>query len=129
MDPLFYYGMIFGLAILVLMIIILVLIKKLKDNNKNHHSRNDEAKQYINKLQEDINKSHEDKRILLNKYLFLIKELNQNPGRIVDLFGSINGTSTNPEGPIEWVVEIARKNEEYKELCNDIKNYFPEKMH
>lgn len=123
MDPLFYYGMIFGLAILVLMIIIL------KDDNKNHHSRNDEAKQYINKLQEDINKSHEDKRILLNKYLFLIKELNQNPGRIVDLFGSINGTSTNPEGPIEWVVEIARKNEEFKELCNDIKNYFPEKMH
>src|SRR6056297_449418 len=93
-----FSGVIFGL---IFSITILVLIKKLNsaENNKKY------LKSRVKDDKEKVDYLNERNRVLLNKYLFLIKELNQNPGRIVDLFGSINGTSTNIGGPIEWVVE------------------------
>lgn len=108
-----------------LLIIIAVLLVK-------YYNMKDRYENRIENMERDSRRNAEDYKALnhrctdnYEKYLFLVKQLTANPGRIIDLIGAIQGTSENPEGPIDWVVSETMKSETFRAVCNDFKTYTP----
>lgn len=78
--------------------------------------------------EERVYEANERQCILQNKYFFLLKEFHENPSRMIDLFGSITGSSSNEDASFEWAVQTMMCCEEFRDLCHDIKTSAPKQV-